>query len=150
MKDKVAIVTGAGRGIGRAIAHRFAAEGASVVVAEIDTQKGREVVDVIRAKGGMARLCECDVTREDQVQSMVDVSLAELGRVDILVNNAISSIEVIHNNSWETVEVASKRRVELHSGRIAYDDHTEIGECRQYIVRQCVHGARPGAPLRGC
>ena len=107
MKDKVAIVTGAGRGIGRAIAHRFAAERASVVVAEIDTQKGREVVDAIR-KGGTARLCECDVTREEQVESMLNVALAELGRVDILVNNAISSIDVIHNNSWETVEVALK------------------------------------------
>ena len=106
MKDKVAIVTGAGSGIGRAIAERFAAEGASVVVAEIAAAKGREVVDVIRSKKGVACLCKCDVTREDQVRSMVDFSLTKLGRVDILVNNAICSIDEVNDNSWKNIEVA--------------------------------------------
>lgn len=106
MKGKVAIVTGAGSGIGRAIANRYAVEGARVVVAEIDIAKGREVVGEIRSKKGTAHLCECDVTREHQVQSMVDFSLAELGRVDILVNNAICSLDAIRDNSWENLDVA--------------------------------------------
>ncbi len=106
MKNKVAIVTGAGSGIGRAIAEALSARGASVVVAEIDAAKGRTVVEGIRSKNGIAHLCECDVRREDQVQTMVDFSLSALGRVDILVNNAICSIDAIHSNSWENVEVA--------------------------------------------
>ncbi len=108
MKEKVAIVTGAGSGIGRAIAEALSAKGASVVVAEIDAAKGRKVIEGIHSNNGIAHLCECDVRRVDQVQSMVDFSLSKLGRVDILVNNAICSIDAIHSNSWENVEVALK------------------------------------------
>jgi NAD(P)-dependent dehydrogenase (short-subunit alcohol dehydrogenase family) len=104
----VAIVTGAGSGIGRAIADRFAAEGALVVVAEIDAAKGREVVDAIRSRRETAHLCECDVTHESQVRSMVDFALAEFGRVDILVNNAICSLDVADKRPWEYSEVAVK------------------------------------------
>ncbi len=108
MQDKVAIVTGAGSGIGRAIAEALSAKGASVVVAEIDAAKGRTVVEGIRSQNGIAHLCECDVRRAHQVQSVVEFSLSALGRVDILVNNAICSIDAIQSNSWENVEVALK------------------------------------------
>jgi NAD(P)-dependent dehydrogenase (short-subunit alcohol dehydrogenase family) len=104
----VALVTGAGSGIGRAIAERFAVEGANVVVAEIDEARGREVVDLIRAKKGRAHLYACDVTREDQVRSMVNFSLSELGRIDILVNNAICSLDAVNDNSWGNIDVALK------------------------------------------
>ncbi len=108
MQDKVAIVTGAGSGIGRAVAEALSAKGASVVVAEIDAAKGRTVVEGIRSQNGIAHLYECDVRLEHQVQSMVEFSLSALGRVDILVNNAICSIDAIQSNSWENVEVALK------------------------------------------
>jgi NAD(P)-dependent dehydrogenase (short-subunit alcohol dehydrogenase family) len=104
----VAIVTGAGSGIGRAIADRFAAEGAFVVVSEIEAAKGRDVVDAIRSRGHAAHFCQCDVTHEEQVRAMVDASLSEYGHVDILVNNAICSLSVAEERPWAYSEVAVK------------------------------------------
>jgi len=107
--DKVAIVTGAGRGIGRAVATRFAAEGARVAVADLDPSTGGAVVEEIRAAGGVAHFCPCDVSREDQVRGMVDFALEQFGRVDILVNNAICSIDDVQNNTWgPNMDVAVK------------------------------------------
>lgn len=106
LQGKVAIITGAGQGIGRAIAERFAAEGASVVIAEIDGVRGQSVVETIRARGQAASLSECDVTREDQVRAMVDATLRELGQIDILVNNAVWGGDWIHGDAWMSVEVA--------------------------------------------
>lgn len=109
LADKVAIVTGAGRGIGRAVAGRFAAEGARVAVAELDTSAGRAVVEDIRAAGGAAHFCPCDVSREDQVCGMVDFALEQFGRIDILVNNAICSIQAVQDNAWApNMDVAVK------------------------------------------
>lgn len=108
LKDKVAIITGAGSGIGRAIAERFAEEGATVIIAEIDSVRGQQVVDLLRSRQHGAHLCPCDVTREDQVQAMVEFARRECGHTDILVNNAICSAEMVHGNSWEVIEVAVK------------------------------------------
>lgn len=109
LAGKVGLVTGAGRGIGRAIAVRFAQAGASVVIGEIDATTGRQVVESIRAEGGVAHFCPCDVSQEDQVQGMVRFALAELGRVDVLVNNAVCPVQAVHDNAWgPNVEVALK------------------------------------------
>ena len=86
--DQVAVVTGAGNGIGLAIAHAFAAEGAQVVIAEIREASGESAVAEIRAAGGKAILAPTDVADEAQVRAMVGTALAQLGRIDILVNNA--------------------------------------------------------------
>jgi NAD(P)-dependent dehydrogenase (short-subunit alcohol dehydrogenase family) len=86
--DKVAIVTGAGNGIGLAIAHAFAVEGARVVVAEINAAAGQRAADKISAAGGQALAVPTDVADEAQVITMVEAAVAQYGRVDILVNNA--------------------------------------------------------------
>jgi 3-oxoacyl-[acyl-carrier protein] reductase len=85
---KVAIVTGAGGGIGRAIAERYAAEGARVVVNDIDAAGAENVAAAIRAGGGDALALAADVSDEAQVDALFDAALARFATIDILVNNA--------------------------------------------------------------
>ena len=92
LAGKVAIVTGAGRGIGEATARAFAREGASVVVAELDPTTGAAVA---AALGGPALALPCDVTEEASVERVAAETLAAFGRIDILVNNA--GINVFHD-----------------------------------------------------
>ncbi len=86
--NKVAIVTGAARGIGRACARAFAAEGACVVIADIDEEEGRRAEEEIAAEGGRARFVATDVGDARSVGAMVDATLEWGGRLDVLVNNA--------------------------------------------------------------
>ena len=88
LKNKTAIVTGAGAGIGRAIAERFGREGASVVIAEVDADSGGAAEQRIRDSGGEAVFVQTDVSDEAQVKSMVDRALDRCGRIDVLCNNA--------------------------------------------------------------
>jgi NAD(P)-dependent dehydrogenase (short-subunit alcohol dehydrogenase family) len=88
LKEKVAIVTGAGAGIGEAIARRYAHEGARVVIAEIDAARGKANEDAIREEDGEAIFVATDVASEEQIKEMVNVTLARYGRIDVLVNNA--------------------------------------------------------------
>jgi NAD(P)-dependent dehydrogenase (short-subunit alcohol dehydrogenase family) len=88
LRNKVAIVTGAGRGIGEAIALSFAAEGAAVVIAELNPLSGRKVQVELTAKAGRAVSVETDVRDADSVKNMVQRAIDAFGRVDILVNNA--------------------------------------------------------------
>ena len=88
LENKIAIVTGAGSGIGRAIARRFAKEGACVVIAEIRPETGKKVEKEIRKSGRKALFVETDVSKSKSVEHMVDKTIQEFGTVDILVNNA--------------------------------------------------------------
>ncbi|PRX27456.1 3-oxoacyl-[acyl-carrier-protein] reductase [Orenia metallireducens] len=91
LKDKVAVVTGSSRGIGKAIALKLAKEGAKIVVNYPfagEAENAQEVVDEIEALGGKAIALEADVTEMDQVKAMVKTITKELGSLDILVNNA--------------------------------------------------------------
>jgi 3-oxoacyl-[acyl-carrier protein] reductase len=88
LKDKVAIVTGGGSGFGEGIAARFAAEGARVVVADIDLPAATRVADAIGKAGGAAKAIRTDVARADDTKKMVAAAVDGWGRLDILVNNA--------------------------------------------------------------
>lgn len=87
-QDKVAIVTGGGSGIGEAVAMTMAANGGTVVVADFDRAGGERVVKEIEAAGGNALFLEVDVSKPDQVESMVAATIDAYGRLDIAVNNA--------------------------------------------------------------
>jgi len=88
LQDKVAIVTGGASGIGRAIALRYATEGARVVIADVNVAGGEETVRSIRDGGGEASFIECNVGDHDAAKAMVEQSASDSGRLDILVNVA--------------------------------------------------------------
>ncbi len=89
LENRVAIVTGAGRGIGRAVAQTLAAEGAKVAVNySRSAEAAEQVVAAIREAGGEALAVQADVADPDQVQALIDATRERFGRVDILVNNA--------------------------------------------------------------
>ena len=88
MKDKIAIITGAGSGIGAATAALFAAKGASVMLTDIREPELKSVTDAIQKAGGIASCKVHDISREDEWQAVVDATVALYGRIDVLINNA--------------------------------------------------------------
>ena len=88
LEGKVAFITGAGTGIGRTASELFAAEGARVVVAEIDPSSGAETQECVRASGGEALWVGTDVTDAQSVKAAIDEGVSQFGRLDVLYNNA--------------------------------------------------------------
>jgi 3-oxoacyl-[acyl-carrier protein] reductase len=88
MDGRVAVITGAGRGLGAAIAEELAAQGAAVVVADRDEELARATAERLRAVGRVATPALADVSEPDQVAALFDAAVAEHGRLDVLVNNA--------------------------------------------------------------
>jgi 3-oxoacyl-[acyl-carrier protein] reductase len=107
LSGKVALITGAGRGIGRAIAHRLAKEGADIVVSDIQHESAHSVTNEIIVMGREAIACVADVTKADQVQRMTDHALNRFGRIDVLVNNAgllrDGVVWKLSDEDWESV-----------------------------------------------
>lgn len=94
LNDQVAIVTGAGQGIGLGIARRLAAEGCRVVVAEISEDTGAKAADELTGLGGEARFVHTDVANRASIEAAVATAVAEYGRIDVLVNNAFAMGEM--------------------------------------------------------
>ncbi len=107
LEGKVAIVTGAGHGIGRAIAERFAAEGAVTFMCSLDAEPGGSVAAELRNSGFNATYIPCDVSQPDQIAKVVQAAAAHNGRIDILCNNAAYIAPKWHNageapdDEWE-------------------------------------------------
>jgi len=110
LADKVAIITGAGRGIGRAIAELFAREGAAVAVVSRTAASVDETVAAIREAGGQAAGFVCDIARADAVAATVDDILTRFGGVDILVNNAHDTRNV---NAWVSEVTTEHLRTQM-------------------------------------
>ena len=107
LQDKVAIVTGAGSGIGQAIALRFAAEGADLVVPDLRLPAAEETAARVRALGRRALALQVDVAQSRDVKRMVDATIEQFGRVDILVNNAgirlVAPLTEVSDEDWNRV-----------------------------------------------
>ncbi|MGE0306005.1 MAG: SDR family oxidoreductase [Acidimicrobiia bacterium] len=103
LKGKVAIVTGAGGGIGRAYSRGLAEAGAAVVIADIAVANAQAVADELAAEGFSAKAVATDVSDEESVQNMVDTAVSAFGSVDILVNNAALMAEIVGAGGLSTV-----------------------------------------------
>src|SRR4029078_13339431 len=116
---KVAIITGAGSGMGRVAAQLFAAEGAKVVVAEFDETAGDQTGESVKKGGGEATYVRTDVSQEADASGMVDHAVATYGRVDVLYNNASVMPEPDHSviytdvATWDKVMAVNVRGVFL-------------------------------------
>jgi NAD(P)-dependent dehydrogenase (short-subunit alcohol dehydrogenase family) len=87
---KIAIITGAGEGIGRGVARHFARQGIQVIIAEINEAKGTQAAADIEAAGGAAAFIATDVSDKNSIQNLIDKTVADFGGIDILVNNAVA------------------------------------------------------------
>jgi 3-oxoacyl-[acyl-carrier protein] reductase len=106
LKDRVALVTGAGRGIGKAIALAYAREGARVVINDVDRANAEAAAAEVGAAGPKALVVEADIGRRADVGRLVDTVIKERGRIDIVVNNAMKivpgKLEELAEEAWDT------------------------------------------------
>ena len=115
LQDKVAVITGAGGGMGRTAAQMFATEGARVVVAEYSEPAGLETVRLVEEAGGQATFVKTDVSKEADARGMIDHAVATYGRVDVLYNNAGVMPEADHSvidtsvEAWDQVMAVNVR-----------------------------------------
>ena len=120
--EKVALITGAASGIGRATALLFAREGAAVALADVNTDAGRRVADEIAQSGGRAFFEPVDVTRAADCQRLVERAIREFGRIDILFNNAgiirRATVLDLSEDDWDRVMAVNVKSIYLLSREV--------------------------------
>lgn len=119
LKDRIAIVTGGGSGIGRATALLFASEGATIIVADTDEKTGKETVQLIISANGNAEFVTCDVSQSPDVRKLTDTAVNKFEKIDILFNNAGIAgqhpVTEISEADWDRVLAVNLRGVFLCS-----------------------------------
>ena len=140
LKDKVAIVTGGGVGIGKAYAHGLAKEGAKVVVADIQEAEAEKVAADIKQSGGEATAVPVDVTSFNKAQAMAQAAISAYGRIDILVNNAglYSALKKknfmeIDSDEWDRVMAVNVKG--LFQSGLPRHETTGQRKDNQYLIR---------------
>ena len=151
LDGKVALITGAGRGIGRAIALRLASEGARIVVADLREQGARAVAVEVTALGVEALPIRADVTRRADIDAMVDQARAGFGRIDVLVNNAgvirVARLLDVTEEHWDSVLNVNARAVFFvlqAVGRQMLDQQPSADGLRGRIINMASIAGRPG------
>jgi len=123
LNDKIAIVTGAGRGIGEAISIRLAKKGANIVVCDIDFDNAERTAEKIKATGHRSLAIKADVSKSSDVEKMVNLTMEKFGRIDILVNNAgiviVKPIVELEEGEWDKVINVDLKGVFLCSKAVA-------------------------------
>jgi glucose 1-dehydrogenase len=116
-QDKVCLVTGAGSGIGRAAAKRFASEGGKVIITDLNEQHGKQAFQEIVQAGGEAIFVKTDVSNSSEVQAAVDAGVKRWGRIDVVVNDAavmtFKPIIELSEDEWDKVQNVNLRSVFL-------------------------------------
>lgn len=122
LKDKIAVITGAARGIGAKSAELFAGEGAAVALWDVNAERGEATAQQIRASGGNALFCECDVTDAAQIERAVAHVTSELGTPNVLFNNAgiavVGELEEISEADWDHQYAVNVKSIYLVSRAI--------------------------------
>ena len=150
MKDKVAIVTGGGRGIGSAISIAFAAEGAMVVIAARDLLRMEDTAKEIRSRGGRADAVVTDVRYEDQIKKMVAHTLDQYGQIDVLVNNSgitgpTANLAEIDLEDWNEVMTVNLTGPMLCAREVL---QPMMASRKGSIINISSEGGRSGFPMR--
>jgi NAD(P)-dependent dehydrogenase (short-subunit alcohol dehydrogenase family) len=151
LKDKVAIVTGGGKGIGRAISLAFAAEGAIVVMAARDLSRMEDTAKEIQSNGGKADAIVTDIRYEDQVKKMVASTLDKFEQVDVLVNNSgiagpTVNLADIDLNDWNDVMAINLTGPLICAREVL---KPMIATRKGNIINISSEGGRSGYPMRG-
>ncbi len=151
LQDKVAIVTGAASGMGKAIAEGYAKEGAKVVVSDMNLEGAKAVAEAITANGGTAFAIDTNVTKDEDLQRLFDETIAQYGKLDVLVNNAgimdgFEPVNEVQDARWDMIFAVNTTAV-MKSMRIATDLFLKQGHgvIVNNISAGGLHGGRAGA-----